>query len=93
MALTDEEIADDFENLFRLNQYAVSCVAISGMEELKLSADEKKELLDFEEKFGTAATAVYSRAKRISEHYYEKLRPEKFCVMEKYQDAISKKIP
>lgn len=77
MSLTDEEIAEDFENLYRLQQYANACVALSGMEMLKLSDEEKKELLDFEEKFSVLATGVSCRAQVISAPYYELIRPEK----------------
>ena len=76
-ALTDEEIAADFENLHRLKQFASSAVKISETEFLELSPDEKKELLDFEKEFQFPSGAIFARAKLVSAPYYELLHPER----------------
>ena len=77
-SLSDEEIAADFENLHRLKQFASSAAKISNIEFLKLSPDEKKELLDFEKEFQSPSGAIFARAKLVSSPYYELLHPERF---------------
>lgn len=56
------------------------------MKELKLSDKEKKELLDFEDKFANPGSAVFWRAKLISAPYYELIRPEKFTLLDAEND-------
>ena len=44
---------------------------------MKLSPDEKKELLDFEKEFQSPSGAIFARAKLVSSPYYELLHPER----------------
>ena len=80
--LTDEEIAEDFEGLFRLQQYANSAVGLSNHTSLKLTDDQRKELRDFEQELGSLATMVYNRAKMIASPSYALIHPERLQDLE-----------
>ena len=82
MNLTDEQIAADFEGLFRLQGYANAAVDLSQNTSLKLTDDQRKELRDFEKEFAPLATLVYNRAKMIASPCYELIHPERLQALE-----------
>ena len=69
IALSNEEIANDFENLERLQGFVNAARNLCNEPMLELSEEQKQELLDFETEFDGISN-VFTRAKLISSPSY-----------------------
>ena len=80
--ITDQQIAENFESLFKMGQVTEQLEALANNNNLAFTPEERKRLVGLEQRYGAAGFSTFTRAEVIASPYYELFPSERFSGMD-----------
>ena len=80
--ITDQQIAENFESLFKMGQVTEQLEALANNNNLAFTPEERKWLVGLEQRYGAAGFSTFNRAEVIASPYYELFPSERFSGMD-----------
>ena len=80
--ITDQQIAENFESLFKMGQVTEQLEALANNNNLAFTPGERKWLVGLEQRYGAAGFSTFNRAEVIASPYYELFPSERFSGMD-----------
>ena len=80
--ITDQQIAENFESLFKMGQVTEQLEALANNNNLAFTPEERKWLVGLEQRYGAAGFSTFTRAEVIASPYYELFPSERFSGMD-----------